>query len=174
MLFADQVGIRSDHITGRTWGEKGRPPIVRRTGNRFSVNAVSAISTKGRIHFMVFTESFNARIMCRFLDRLIGHFDRKVHLVVDRHSAHRSRAVRAWLADHTDQIELHFLPAYAPELNPDELVNADLKRSLPMHSQARDQAQLATETRRFFHRRQRQPHIVRGYYHGPPVRYVLE
>lgn len=174
VLFADQVGIRSDHITGRTWGEKGRTPIVRRTGNRFSVNAVSAISTKGRIHFMVFTESFNAQIMCRFLDRLIGHFDRKVHLVVDGHSAHRSRAVRAWLADHTDRIELHFLPAYAPELNPDELVNADLKRSLPMHSQARDQAQLATETRKFFHRRQRQPHIVRGYYHGPHVRYVLE
>lgn len=112
--------------------------------------------------------------MCRFLDRLIGHLDRKVHLVVDGHSAHRSRAVGGWLADHTDRIELHFLPAYAPELNPDELVNADLKRSLPMHSQARDQAQLATETRRFFHRRQRQPHIVRGYYHAPPVRYVLE
>ena len=78
--------------------------------------------------------------MCRFLDRLIGHFARKVHLIVDGHSAHRSRKVRAWLADHPDRIELHFLPAYSPELNPDELVNADLKRSLPMHSRARDQA----------------------------------
>ncbi|MGJ5798013.1 transposase [Streptomyces europaeiscabiei] len=90
------------------------------------------------------------------------------------HSAHRSRKVRAWLADHPDRIELHFLPSYSPELNPDELVNADLKRSLPMHSRARDQAQLAAETRRFFHRRQRQPHIVRGYFGGPHVRYTLE
>ncbi|MFF9766300.1 transposase [Streptomyces sp. NPDC014636] len=48
-------------------------------------------------------------------------------------------------------MELHFLPSYSPELNTDELVNADLKRSLPMHSGARDQAQLAAETRRFFH-----------------------
>ncbi|MDX3641973.1 transposase [Streptomyces sp. MB09-02B] len=78
------------------------------------------------------------------------------------HSAHRSRKVSAWLADHPDRIELHFLPAYSPELNPDELVKADLKRSLPMHNRARDQAQLAAESRRFFHRRQRQPHIVRG------------
>jgi transposase len=174
VLFADQVGIRSDQVTGRTWGEKGRTPVVRRTGNRFSVNAMSAISTKGRMHFMVFTGTFDAKVMCRFLDRLIGHFDRKIHLVVDGHSAHRSHVVRTWLTDHADRIELHFLPSYSPELNPDELVNADLKRSLPMSSKARNQAQLAAETRRFFHRRQRQPHIVRGYFGGPHVRYTLE
>ncbi|MEU9015963.1 IS630 family transposase [Streptomyces sp. NPDC048479] len=174
VLFADQVGIRSDQVTGRTWGEKGRTPIVRRSGNRFSVNAMSAISTKGRMHFMVFTESFDAGVMCRFLDRLAGHFTHKVHLVLDGHSAHRSRKVRDWLAAHPDRIELHFLPSYSPELNPDELVNADLKRSLPHHSRARGQAQLAAETRRFFHRRQRQPHIIRGYFGGPHVRYTLE
>lgn len=111
------------------------------------------------VHFMVFTETFDADVMCRFLDR---------------HFAHRSRKVRAWLDNHPDQIELHFLPSYSPELNPDELVNADLKRSLPMHHRARDQAQLAAETCRFFHRRQRQPHIIRGYFSGPHVRYVLE
>ncbi|WP_435843002.1 IS630 family transposase [Streptomyces filamentosus] len=170
VLFADQVGVRSDQVTGRTWGERGRTPVARRTGNRFSVNAMSAISTKGRMHFMVFTESFDAKVMCRFLTRLVGHFDRKVHLVVDRHSAHRSKVVRTWLADHEDQIELHFLPSYSPELNPDELVNADLKRSLPHTHRARNQAELAVETRRFFRRRQRQPHIIRG----PHVRYTLD
>ncbi len=170
-LFADQVGIRSDHITGRTWGEKGRTPLVRRTGNRFSVNAMSAISTKGRMHFMVFTETFDADVMCRFLDRLASHIQRKVHLVLDGHSAHRSRKVRDWLESHPDRFELHFLPGCAPELNPGELVNADLKQSLPRHSWARDQAQLAAETRRFFHRR---PHIIRGYFGGPHVRYVID
>jgi hypothetical protein len=163
VLFADQVGVRSDQVTGRTWGAKGTTPVVRRTGNRFSVNAMSAISTKGRMHFMVFAESFDAKVMCRFLDRLVGHFDRKVHLVVDRHSAHRSKTVRAWLAGHEDEIEL----------NPDELVNADLKCSLPHTHRARNQAELAAETRRFFHRRQRQPHIVRGYFGGPHVHYIL-
>ncbi|GAA1301410.1 hypothetical protein GCM10009579_82940 [Streptomyces javensis] len=174
VLFADQVGIRSDQVTGHTWGARGCTPVVRRTGNRFSINAMSAISTKGRMHFMVFTETFDADVMCRFLDRLAGHFDRKVHLILDGHSRHHSRKVRAWLADHPDRIELHFLPSYSPELNPDEKVNAGLKRSLPMHSRARDQAQHAAEPRRFFHRRQRQPHIVRGYFGGPHVRYILE
>ncbi|XUZ25114.1 transposase [Streptomyces sp. RMIT01] len=138
------------------------------------MNAMSAISPRGRMHFMVFTESFDAKVMCRFLDRLVGHFDHKAHLIVDRHSARRSKTVRAWLADHQDQIELHFLRSYSPELNPDGLVNADLKRSLPHTHRARNQAELAAETRRFFHRRQRQPHIVRGYFGGPHVRYVLD
>lgn len=83
---------------------------------------MSAISTRGRMHFMVFTESFGARGMCRFLDRLVRHFDCTVHLVVDGHSAHRSPRVRTWPAEHADRIELHFPPAYSPELNPDELV----------------------------------------------------
>ncbi|MFE2937075.1 MULTISPECIES: IS630 family transposase [unclassified Streptomyces] len=174
VLFADQVGIRSDQVTGRTWGAQGRTPVVRRTGNRFFVNAMSAISTRGRMHFMVFTESFDAKVMCHFLARLVGHVDHKVHLVVDRHSAHRSKAVRAWLADHQDEIELHFLPSYSPELNPDELPNAELKRSLPHTQRARNRAELATETRRFFHHRQRQPHIVTGYFKAPHVRYVLD
>ncbi|MGS2590058.1 IS630 family transposase [Streptomyces hebeiensis] len=113
VLFADLVGIRSDQVTGRTWGAKGCTPVVRRTGNRFSVNAMSAISTKGRMHFMVFAETFDADVMCRFLDRLAGHFTHKVHLVLDGQSAHRSRKVRAWLADHPGRIELHFLPLLA-------------------------------------------------------------
>lgn len=126
------------------------------------------------MHFMVFTETFDAKVMCRFLDRLVGHFDRKLHLIVDRHSAHRSMAVRTWLADHKDKIELHFLPSYSPELNPDELVNADLKRSLPLTHRTRNQNELATETRRFLHRRQRQPLVVTGYFIAPHVRYVLD
>ncbi|MFF4346223.1 transposase [Streptomyces sp. NPDC001530] len=58
----------------------------------------------------------------------IVRHSRKVRLVVDGHTVHRSDAVRDWLSDHPDRIELHFLPSYAPELNADELANADLKR----------------------------------------------
>ncbi|WP_455907805.1 transposase [Streptomyces halstedii] len=70
---------------------------------------MSAISTRGRMLFMVFTEHFTAEVVCRFLDRLAGHFDHKVHLVVDGHSAHRSKKVRDWFAAHPDDVELHCL-----------------------------------------------------------------
>ncbi|MFE5513839.1 hypothetical protein ACFQ9J_25230 [Streptomyces sp. NPDC056529] len=54
------------------------------------------------------------------------------------------------------------------------MAGAGLKHSLPKQHRTRNQDELATETRRFFHRRQRQPHIVRGYFGGPHVRYVLD
>ncbi|WP_449657721.1 IS630 family transposase [Streptomyces acidicola] len=147
VLFADLVGIRSDRIAGRTWSEKGRTAVMRRTGNRVCVNAMSVISMKGRMWGMGITENFTATVMCRFLDRLARQFRHKIHLLVDPHSARRSARVRDWLATHADQPELHFLPAYAPELNPDELVNADLKRSLPASGRAHNRDQLADGTR---------------------------
>ncbi|WP_055719398.1 hypothetical protein [Streptomyces niveiscabiei] len=76
VLFAGQAGIRSDQVTGRARGRQGgKTPVVRRTGNRLSVNAMSAISAKGRTHFVVFPESFTADVMCRFPERLAAHLD---------------------------------------------------------------------------------------------------
>ncbi|MFE5485855.1 transposase [Streptomyces sp. NPDC056527] len=112
VLFGDPVGIRSDQVTGRTWGAEGATPVVRRTGIRFSVNAMFAISAKGRMHLIVFTETFWAKATCRFLARFGGHFDRKVDLIVDWHPAHCSKAVWSWLVGHKEQVELHFLPSY--------------------------------------------------------------
>ncbi|WP_407924345.1 transposase [Actinokineospora pegani] len=57
-----------------------------------------------------------------FLDRMARQADRKVHVVADRHPVHRSKAVRAWLQDNAERVELHLMPGYSPELNPDELL----------------------------------------------------
>ncbi|MFJ5679044.1 transposase [Streptomyces sp. NPDC093097] len=40
---------------------------------------------------------------------------------------HRSKTVWAWLEKHAERLELHLMPGYSPELNPDELLNAGLK-----------------------------------------------
>ncbi|OCC09867.1 hypothetical protein A3Q37_04456 [Streptomyces sp. PTY087I2] len=93
----------TDQVTGRTWGQMGKTPVVRRSGNRFSTNAMSASRTKGRKHSMIFAESFTAEVMGRFLDRLAGHFEHKTHLVVDGNSARRSRKGRDWSAAHPDE-----------------------------------------------------------------------
>lgn len=97
----------------------------------------------------------------------------QTHLVPDDHSAHRTRTVRAWPADHSDRIESRFLPSYSPELHPNELVGADPKTQ-PAHAQPGPRpGQLASEIRRF-HRLRRHPRIVRGYFGGPHVRCILE
>ncbi|WP_235618342.1 transposase [Streptomyces sp. CB02400] len=111
--------------------------------------------------------------MCGFLNRLGRQTGRKVHVIVDRHPVHRSKAVRAWLAANADRIELHLMPGYSPELNPDELLNADLKHHVHA-ARATSTDDLARETRRFLHRRQRQPRIICGYFAARHVRYTSE
>ncbi|MEU2897599.1 transposase [Streptomyces sp. NPDC001273] len=85
------------------------------------MNAMSAISTRGRMRFMVFTESFTAEVMCRFLGRLAGQLDHRVQLVADGHSAHRSKKVRDWLMPTPTTSGCTSLLPYSPELNPDKL-----------------------------------------------------
>ncbi|MFE2758921.1 transposase [Streptomyces halstedii] len=107
---------------------------------------MSAISTKGRMLFMVFTEHFTAEVMCRFLERLAGHVDHKVHLVVDGHSAHRSKKVRDWLAAHPDDVAA--LPAAVlARAEPRRAGQCRTKHGLPKQHRARDQAEPAAETR---------------------------
>jgi len=171
VMFADQVGVRSDHLAGRTWGLKGHTPATARAGDRFGVNAMSAISPTGKLYFTVFEGSFTARVFLGFLDRLVGHFSTKVHLVVDRHSVHRSRAVREWVHAHAERIELHFLPPYSPQLNPDELVNADLKRYLA-DEVLTDRHRMRAQVRSFFRSVQRLAGHIRSYFRAPHTSYT--
>ncbi|MFE3939273.1 transposase, partial [Streptomyces goshikiensis] len=124
---------------------------------------------RGALWFTVFTGRFTAKVFTAFLDRLARQAGRKVHVIVDRHPVHHSKAVRTWLETNADRVELHLMPGYSPELNRDELLNADLKHHVHA-ARTRSADDLAHETRRFLHRRQRQPHIVRGYFQARHVR----
>ncbi|MFG2639247.1 transposase, partial [Streptomyces sp. NPDC048362] len=86
----------------------------------------------------------------------------------DRHPVHRSRTVTDWLKENSDRIELHLMPGY----NPDELLNADIKRHIHA-ARTRSVDDLAHKTRRFPHHRQRQPHTVHGYFHTRHARHTL-
>ncbi|WP_189969741.1 IS630 family transposase [Streptomyces violascens] len=174
VAWVDQCGLRSDTAPpGRSWAPAGQTPTVKVSGRRFRVNIMSAIASRGSLWFTVFTGKFTAKVFITFLDRLARQAGRKVHVIADRHPVHRAKAVTAWLADNTDCVELHLMPGYSPELNPDELLNADIKRNVHAARPA-SADNLAHETRRFLHRRQHQPHHVRGYFHARHVRYTLE
>lgn len=174
LVWADQCGLRSDTAPpGRSWAPAGRTPIVRVNGRRFKVNIMSAVASRGALWFTVFPGKFTAKVFCAFLDRLARQADRKVHVIADRHPVHRSKAVRAWLAENAERIELHPMPGYSPELNPDELLNADLNHHVHA-ARAASVDDLARETRRFLLRRQRQPRIVCNYFAARHVRYTIQ
>ena len=76
---------------------------------------------------MTDTQSMTAALFLVFLGQLLRSTTGKVFLIVDRLRAHMTPAVQEWVAARPDRIEVFYLPRYAPELNPDEYLNNDLK-----------------------------------------------
>ena len=172
VLWGDEMGLRSDHAAGRSFAVRGRTPVVAGTGQRFSASVISAISNRGRLHFMVFTGRFDAKLFIAFLKRLIRQVGRKVFLIVDGHPVHRARAIKDWLAQHADEIALFYLPPYSPELNPDELLNQDVKTNALGRRRPTNRDELISDTRSYLRRRQRQPALVSRYFQEPHVAYA--
>ena len=93
-------------------------------------------------------------------------------LILDRLPVHRSRAVQDWLAERRSQIEVVHLPAYRPELNPDEGLNADLKQVVPRQTPARSRGALKRRVIRHMRKLSRLPQRVRSYFQHPTFRYA--
>src|SRR3989441_202816 len=90
--WGDEMGLRSDHQAGRSYGRRGQTPVVPGTGQRFRCNLISAITNRGRLAFMVFHQRFTAPVFLNFLRRLLRLIPGKVFLILDRHPVHKSGA----------------------------------------------------------------------------------
>ena len=173
VLWLDQTGLRSDAAVGTTWAPVGQTPVVAKTGRRFSINVMAAISNRGELYFTCYRGSFTGPVLLKFLDRLVRHLNRKIHLIVDGHPVHRRVMVRDWITNHAASIQMHFLPGYSPELNPVELLNSDLKRHT-VQANPTNRDELAAAADRHLRRRQNQPDIVKALFHKPEVRYAAD
>jgi transposase len=174
MYWEDEMGLRSDHAAGRSFAPRGRTPTIVRTGQRFGCNVISAITNRGRLYFRVFRGRFVTRIYLDFLKRLVRQAPRKPFVIADGHPVHKSAAVKRWLEENTDRIRHFLLPAYSPELNPDEYLNQDVKSNAVGRRRARDAAELVHNVHGYLSSTQRLPQIVRNYFHAEPVRYAAE
>jgi transposase len=128
IFWGDETGLRSDHQSGKTYGKKGKTPVVKVSAKRFRSNVVSAINNKGKLAFSVFEGKFTSKRFIEFLKRLIKFMKgKKIFLIVDNLSVHKSEEVKNFINENKFKIELFYLPSYSPDLNPDELLNNDLK-----------------------------------------------
>jgi transposase len=127
ILWTDEVGVDADHHPGCGYAREGARATMEVPGPHIRVNQISAISNEGTVRFMTYQGSLDAAVFLVFLKKLIEGATRKIILIADRLQAHKTPDVMAWVEAHKDQIEVFYLPAYAPELNPVEYMNNDLK-----------------------------------------------
>lgn len=170
--WGDEMGLRSDHQTGACYGRKGRTPVVMGTGRRFSCNMISTVTNRGTLRFMIFSGRFTGDVFIGFLKRLIRSASGKVYLIVDGHPVHRSAKVRRWIEANAQDIQLFILPPYSPELNPDELLNNDVKSNALGRRRPRDRDEMISMARAYLYSTQKRPDIVRNYFSAESVRYA--
>ena len=129
IFFLDEAGFQSDPPLARTYGLKGKTPVVVTSGQRQSLNVISAVNARGEFWAATYTGKLDAEAFVAFLKNFMESRGGKVFLVVDGHPAHKANVVKAYLKTLQGRLELHFLPPYAPDLNPDEFVWSHMKNN---------------------------------------------
>jgi len=172
IYWGDEMGLRSDHACGRSYGRCGETPVIPGTGQRFGCNMVSAITNRGRLYFMIFKRRFRAEVLIEFLRRLARQVPRYIFLIIDQHPVHVAAKVKKWFKKNEKRIQVFYLPSYSPDLNPDEKLNQDVKSNAVGRRRPHDQNQMVRNVRSYLYSRQRKPHVVKKYFEADSVRYA--
>jgi transposase len=123
-----ETGLRSRSYPGTSFSPGGRPPVTKGSGAYFGCSLISSITNRGELAFMVYDGKFNAAVFRDFMERLIEQAEgRELFLILDNLKVHKARVLRPWHEEQAHEIELFFIPSYSPDLNPDEILNHDLK-----------------------------------------------
>jgi transposase len=172
ILWTDEVGVDADHHPGRGYARCGERATMEVPGPHIRVNQISAISNEGTVRFMTYKGSLNAAVYLLFLERLLAGASRKILLIADRLQAHKTPDVLAWAEAHKKHIELFFLPPYAPERNPVEYLNNDMKAEVNKTGLPNDQSTLRNRVVAFMDYLTGIPEHVVSYFMHPCVQYA--
>ena len=170
--WGDETGLRSDDVRGRGYAPRGQTPVLRINSRREGLSVVSTVTNKGEMRWKVFSGALNARILIGFLNRLVRRRKDKIFLILDNLRVHHSKLVKHWLARNADRIEVFYLPSYSPELNPDELLNADLKQRVTTAAPARTAKALTRTAITSLRSIQKQSARVQSYFKHKDVNYA--
>ena len=174
IYFWDESGFRADTVHGKTWAAKGQTPVVAVPGQRQGISAASAVSSKGAFWFATYTGGLNGALFVTFLRKLMYRRRKPLHLILDNLPAHKTRAVRDYVDSLRGQLTLHFLPGYAPDLNPDELVWSYAKRTGRARQPLRAGEKLADRVHAQLADMARRPALIRSFFQHPTVAYISD
>jgi hypothetical protein len=171
--WGDESGLRSRHYTGTSYSPRGKTPVTRGSAKVFGCNMFSAITNRGELAFRIYEGMFNAEKFLDCMQRLVRQATgRKVFLVLDNLRVHHAKVLKPWLKEHKDEIELFYIPSYSPELNPDELLNHDVKANAVGRKRAKNKDELIGNVTAHLEGRAANPEVVAAFFHEDHVRYA--
>ncbi|AGW95444.1 hypothetical protein N234_35885 [Ralstonia pickettii DTP0602] len=174
IFFWDESGFRADSVHGKTWAPRGETPIVERPGQRQSMSAASAVNSKGAFWFATYEGGLSGELFVTLLKKLMLNRKKAVHLILDGLPAHKKAIVKAYVASTQGKLTLHFLPGYAPDLNPDELVWSHVKRNGVARRPLQKGEELGPRVHEQLAKIRRNPKLVRSFFRHPSVRYISD
>jgi transposase len=170
--WGDETALVNTDVRGRSYAPKGQTPIAFAPGTRQKLSMISTVTNKGEARWMIIDDTFNADRLIEFFEALIKDARAKIFLILDNLRVHHSKIVKAWLAERVDEIEVYYLPSYAPELNPDERLNADLKHAIGTKIAVRTKPKLRKAAEDHMKTIGASPDRVKAYFGDPRVRYA--
>jgi transposase len=173
--WADETAVRQDTAWVRGYAPAGCTPVLEHAVKRPrpGISLISAVSNQGQLRFALYDAAVNAERFIDFMTALVHDTaPAKVFLIVDRLPAHRAAKVHDWLSDKAERIELCYLPPYAPQLNPDEWLNRDLKTELRTRPATAERDALKRMACDFMHTLASLPQRVMGYFRHEHVAYA--
>lgn len=170
--WADETAAKPECHFRRSYSPKGKTPVVRQSAKRFHSSMISALNNQGKLEWMALKDPMNSELFLTFLKQMIKFKRRKVILIVDNLKVHHSKLVTEWCEANKERIELVFLPAYSPQINPDEYLNNGLKQALASKPPARNKPQLDAMVEVFMLLLSAVKEHVMAFFHHPEVAYA--
>ena len=163
IVFVDETGCYLLPLVVKTYAPKGKTPVFRAPLSRDHLSVISGITAHGWLHIRMQDRPFRGVDAARFLRHLSTHISVRLLVIWDRSPIHRCQEVKAFLTSPVGQgVHLEQLPAYAPELNPDEGVWNYLKRVELKNVICQHLGQLSYELGKAIKRLRQKPHIIRA------------
>jgi transposase len=173
IYFGDEASVRMDGHSGTTWAPVGETPVIKRYMDRKSVQMLSAVSARGKLHFMLqMGGTVDGAVFIDFCKRLLKDDGGKVFLIVDGAGYHGSKAVREYVATTDGMLRIYYLPPYAPDTNPDEWVWNNVKNGQVLRKNIADVSDLYSMAEAALRRLQKAPEIVLGFFQDPHLAYI--
>jgi transposase len=167
ILFLDESGFYPLPSVVRTYAPVGQTPILREWCTRDHLSAISAISPEGKLYFHSQDRSINSADVVAFLEHLLREVPGRMVMIWDGSPIHRSHTIKEFLANGAAQrIHLERLPAYAPELNPDESLWQQLKGVELRNVCCFTIPHLQGELRHAVKRVRRKPRLIQSFFRG--------